>query len=117
MIEVVPPPGLEAPLHVHHGEDEGFLILEGDAVLYVGDQRIEATAGQFALGPREVPHRYKVGSAGARMLWVLTPAGFEDLVEALSVPAEAMTVPPPEIAPPENATEIALRYGNELLEQ
>lgn len=115
LVEVVAPPGLEAPLHVHHTEDEGFLILEGDVVLYVGDERIEATAGQFALGPRDVPHRYEVGPSGARMLWVITPAGFENLVEALSVPAEAMTVPPPEVVPPENAAEIVARFGNELL--
>jgi mannose-6-phosphate isomerase-like protein (cupin superfamily) len=115
LLEVVAPPGLEAPLHVHHTEDEGFLILEGDVVLYVGDERIEATAGEFAYGPREVPHRFEVGPAGARMLWVATPAGFENLVEAASVPAEAMTLPPPEVVPPENAAEIVTRYGNELL--
>ncbi len=115
MVEVVAPPGLEAPLHVHHTEDEGFLILEGDVVLYVGDERIEATAGQFAFGPRDVPDRFEVGPAGARMLWVCTPAGFENLVEAVSVPAEAMTVPPPEVVPPDNAAEIVTRYGNEIL--
>jgi quercetin dioxygenase-like cupin family protein len=115
LVEVVAPPGLEAPLHVHHTEDEGFLILEGDVVLYVGDERIEATAGQFAFGPRDVPHRFEVGPAGARMLWVCTPAGFENLVEAVSVPAEAMTVPPPEVVSPENAADIVTRYGNEIL--
>jgi len=115
LLEVVAPPGLEAPLHVHHTEDESFLVLEGDAVLYVGDERIEATAGEFAFGPREVPHRFVVGPAGARMLWVITPAGFESLVEAASVPAETMTPPPPEVVPPENAAEIVTRYGNEIL--
>ena len=115
LVEVVAPPGLAALLHVHHNEDEAFLILEGDVVLYVGDERIEATAGRFAFGPRDVPHRFEVGPAGARMLWVLTPAGFEDFVEAVSVPAEAMTVPPPEVVPPENAADIATRDGGELL--
>lgn len=115
LVEVVAPPSLEAPLHVHRTEDEAFLILEGDVVLYVGDERIEATAGQFAFGPRDVPHRFEVGPAGARMLWVITPAGFENLVEAVSVPAEEMAVPPPEVAPPENAAEIVTRYGNEIL--
>ena len=115
LVEVLAPPGLGTPLHVHYTEDEGFLILEGDVALYVGDERIEATAGQFAFGPRDVPHRFEVGPAGARMLWVLTPAGFEDFVEAVSIPAEAMTVPPPEVVPPENAADIAARYGGEIL--
>ena len=30
IIEVTEPPGAEAPLHVHHREDEGFWILEGE---------------------------------------------------------------------------------------
>ena len=115
LVEVVAPPGLGAPLHVHHTEDEAFLILEGEVVLYVGDERIEAAAGQFAFGPRDVPHRFDVGPAGARMLWVLTPAGFENFVEDVSVPAAAMTVPPAEVVPPENAAEIAARYGGEIL--
>ena len=115
LVDVVAPPRLEAPLHVHHNEDEAFYILEGDVVLYVGDERIEAAAGRFAFGPRDVPHRFEVGPAGARMLWVLTPAGFEDFVEAVSVPADAMTVPPPDVVPPEDAADIARRYGGEIL--
>src|SRR5688572_21942657 len=31
IIEITEPPEMEGPLHVHHGEDEGFWILEGDA--------------------------------------------------------------------------------------
>lgn len=62
-----------------------------------------------------MPHRFVVGPAGARMLWVITSAGFENLVEAASVPAETMTPPPPEVVPPENAAEIVTRYGNEIL--
>jgi hypothetical protein len=49
------------------------------------------------------------------MLWILTPGGFENLLEAASVPAEAATVPPPSVVPPEDIAEIILRHGNELL--
>jgi hypothetical protein len=49
------------------------------------------------------------------MLWVLTPGGFEDLIDEASVPAERATVPPPTDTPPANAAEIVLRHGNELL--
>ena len=31
IVEVTEPPGAQAPLHVHHREDEGFWILDGDA--------------------------------------------------------------------------------------
>lgn len=116
LIEVHCPPGLEAPLHVHHAEDEGFLILEGELEFEVGDETITAAAGSFLLGPKDVPHRFRVTSPdGAKMLWVMTPAGFENLVAALSVPAQALVPPPASVQPPSDAGEIARRFGNELI--
>jgi mannose-6-phosphate isomerase-like protein (cupin superfamily) len=112
---LVAPPGLEAPLHVHYTEDEGFYVLEGNVTIVVGDETVELASGQHALGPRNVPHRFTVGPHGARMIWVLTPGGFENLIEEASVPAEAPTVPPPSVLPPENVAEILRRHGNELL--
>jgi hypothetical protein len=81
----------------------------------VGDKRTETSAGDFAFGPKDVPHRFSIGPSGARMLWLCTPAGFENLVEAASVPAESMTPPPPKVVPPENAAELVRRFGGELL--
>ena len=115
LVEVIAPPGLEAPLHVHHTEDEGFLVLGGSVTIVVGDETLELAAGEHAMGPREVPHRFTVGPDGARMLWVLTPGGFEDLIDEASVPAEAPTVPPPSVVPPADVAEIVLRHGNEVL--
>jgi quercetin dioxygenase-like cupin family protein len=116
LAEVVAPPGLATPLHVHHAEDEGFYVLEGTVAITVGDEVVELSPGQHAFGPREVPHKFVVGPEGARMIWVLTPGGFEDMAEAVSVPAEAPTTPPADVLPPADAAEIIPRYGNELLE-
>ncbi len=116
LVEMIAPPGLEAPLHVHHSEDEGFHVLDGSVTVVVGDETVELASGQHAFGPRDVPHRFTVGPDGARMIWVLTPGGFEHLIEAVSVPAETRSVPPASVVPPENVDEILRRYGNELLE-
>ena len=59
--EVTEHPGAEAPLHVHHRDDEGFWILEGDVTFEVGDTTIEASAGDYVFGPRDIPHRFTVG--------------------------------------------------------
>jgi quercetin dioxygenase-like cupin family protein len=117
IVEVTEPPGAEAPLHVHHREDEGFWILEGEVTLYVGDERIEASAGDFALGPRDIPHRYTVGPSGCRMLFICTPGGFEGLVREMSVPAETRTLPPASDEEPdmEMVATVAQKYGAELL--
>ena len=49
IVDMTEPPGAQAPLHVHHREDEAFWILEGDVTIEVGDATIEASAGDYAL--------------------------------------------------------------------
>ena len=92
-VDVTDPPGVEAPLHVHHREDEAFLVLEGDVTIEVGGKTIEANAGDFVFGPRDIPHRYTVGDSGSRMLFILTPGGFEDLSERRATPLAADAPP------------------------
>ncbi len=117
IVEITEPPGAEAPLHVHHREDEGFWILDGDATFEVGDTTIEAHAGDYVFGPRDFPHRYSVGDAGCRMLFIMTPGGSEDLVIAMSEPARSRTLPPPSDEEPdwERVAAIAQAHGAELL--
>jgi AraC-like ligand binding domain len=67
----------------------------GDVTFEVGGETIEAGPGDFVFGPRDVAHRYTVGNAGSRMLFILTPGGFEGLVRATSDPAPSRTLPPP----------------------
>jgi len=118
IVEVTEPPGGMAPLHVHHREDEAFWILEGEITFEVGGATIKARAGDYVFGPRDIPHRYTVGSAGCRMLFILTPGGFEDLVIEMSRPAARRTVPPPSTEQPDWArmAAIAKAHGNELLQ-
>jgi mannose-6-phosphate isomerase-like protein (cupin superfamily) len=116
LLEITAPAGLQTPLHVHYREDEGFYVLSGSVTIEVGDETVELAPGQHAFGPRNIPHRFTVGPDGAHMIWVLTPSGFEDFVDEVSVPAEASTVPPANVVPPANAAEIVLRHGMELLE-
>ena len=115
IVEMTEPPGTEAPLHVHHNEDEGFWLLEGSATIEVGGQRFEARAGDFAWGPRGIPHRYTVGPDGCRMLFLCTPGGFEDLVREMSVPAVTRTLPPPSEPDFDHVARVAAAHGCELL--
>jgi mannose-6-phosphate isomerase-like protein (cupin superfamily) len=105
------------PLHVHHREDESFWILKGDARFEVGETVIDASAGDFLFGPRGIPHRYTTGAAGCRMLFIMTPGGFEDLVRDMSVPAQSRTLPPAAEQEPdwEHVAAVAKAHGCELL--
>jgi quercetin dioxygenase-like cupin family protein len=114
IVEVTEPPGAEAPLHVHHREDEAFWMVEGQATFQVGGQVIEAGPGDFLFGPREIPHRWSTDS-GARLLYLLSPGGFEALIREVGVPAGERTVPPADLVPPADAADIVARHGNEIL--
>ena len=117
MIEITEPPNFEGPLHVHHREEEGFYILEGSATFQIGDRTVEARAGDYLLGPRDVPHKFDTGSEGCRMLFIMTPAGFEGLVREMGEPAGSPTLPPMSDKEPdlERVARIAEKYGCELL--
>jgi hypothetical protein len=108
---------MEGPLHVHQKDDEGFYILEGDATFQIGDTTIEASAGDFLWGPHGIPHRYSTGPAGCRLLFVMTPGGFENLVRGMGVPAESRTLPPPSDEEPdwEHVAAVAKANDCELL--
>lgn len=117
IVEITESPGVEGPLHVHHREDEGFWILEGSTTFEIGDMTFEAHAGDYVFGPRDIPHRYSVGAEGCRMLFLMTPGGFENLVIAMSRPAESRTVAPPSEEEPdwEQVAAVAEAHGAELL--
>ena len=117
VIEHLAPQGAGSPLHVHHREDEWFYVTEGELTFWVGGRVIEAPAGSFVYGPRDVPHTFAVASPEARFLLVTEPAGFESFMRALSEPAQALTLPPATVQPPEPERMIALaaEYGIEIL--
>jgi mannose-6-phosphate isomerase-like protein (cupin superfamily) len=122
LVEILVPefPMEESLLHVHHFEDEGFYILEGEMTFYVGDETIKARPGSFLFGPKDVPHAFSVDSGPAKLLFVLSPAGMEGLIREMGEPARTLSIPPPQEEPPNEAEmgrlmDIAARYGAEML--
>jgi mannose-6-phosphate isomerase-like protein (cupin superfamily) len=89
----------ETPLHVHHREDETFIVVEGEIDFEIGGRRIPARPGSVLFGPRGIPHGYTVRKGPSRMLFLLTPAGFEDLVFATSEPARERRIPTEDESP------------------
>ncbi|NMG39118.1 cupin domain-containing protein [Chelativorans sp. ZYF759] len=51
-------PGEGPRLHVHP-YDETFVVIAGRARFFVGDEVVEAGAGEAVLGPAGVPHRFE----------------------------------------------------------
>lgn len=79
-------PGVIVEPHRHQHEDELSYVLEGTIWARVGDQEIEATAGSYVWKPRQVLHTFwNAGPKPARILEVISPAGFEDFFEELAM--------------------------------
>ena len=118
LIEATARKGNVPPRHIHRREEETFYVLEGEMNVTVGDRTFEATPGTLVCLPRDVAHSFAIESEQLRALILLTPAGLEGFFKEFSVPAPAMTLPPPdELAYSEvqRMLEAAPRYGLEFV--
>lgn len=114
MLEIVVPQGIGSPWHVHPEEDEWFYVLDGSLTFYVGDTKMDLTAGGFAFGPKGVPHTFIGGApTGARALVGFAPMQFEGFMREVGQPAPDRVLPPPPTGHPDVArlAPIAKRNG------
>jgi quercetin dioxygenase-like cupin family protein len=98
--------GALVPPHVHHLEDEYSIVLEGEIGFRSNDREVVLGPGGYIVKPRgEVHAMWNAGATPARMIEVISPAGFERFFRELS----AMTaVGPPEM---QAIAELGERYG------
>ena len=109
--------GNASPVHVHDRDDETFFVLDGDLRVFVGEEEHTPGPGTVAVLPRCVSHAYVVTSGTARFLTLHTPAGFERSATEVGEPAQALTLPPPPVGPPDFAAlaQAAVRHQITIL--
>ena len=74
----LPARALGAPLHTHRNEDEYSYVLEGRIGVQLGPEALEAGPGDLVVKPRGVAHTFwNAGDEPARLLELISPAGFE----------------------------------------
>ena len=107
----IPPLKLAAPLHRHTREDEFTFVLAGDVGVLLGEEVVFGAPGDLIFKPRGQWHTFwNAGSAPARVLEIISPAGFEGYFEQLSDLLAAEGAPPD----PAKVGVIADRFGLEL---
>src|SRR3954447_16011121 len=80
----MPPRALAAPLHRHNREDEYSFVLEGRMGALLGDEVLEAGLGDLVFKPRNQWHTFwNPGDEPARILEIISPAGFERYFEEI----------------------------------
>jgi quercetin dioxygenase-like cupin family protein len=73
------PVGALVPPHLHTREDEYSIVTEGEIGFRSGDREVVLGPGGYITKPRgEVHAMWNAGKAPARMIEVISPAGFED---------------------------------------
>jgi uncharacterized RmlC-like cupin family protein len=107
--------GFGPPLHLHHHEDEGMLILDGQIRFRQGTEEFIAGPGMLVWVPREVPHAFTVQSPTARVLVIVTPGGFEQMFVDGGVPARDTPEPPTQEYDPDAARALAEKYGFDVV--
>ncbi len=104
------PGALAAPPHTHADVDEYSFVIEGEIGVLMGEEEFRAAAGAYVLKPRGVAHTFwNPGPGSARVLEIISPAGFEDYFEEL---AGILSSTPPDESPDfGRIAETASRYG------
>ncbi len=78
IVDTVAPPRSGPPRHVHHAEDETFVVLSGEIEAWLDGKSLTLGPGESAMIPRGAEHTFRViGDQPCRKLVILTPGGFE----------------------------------------
>ena len=97
------------PPHLHTKEDEYSIVTEGEIGFRSGDREVVLEAGGYITKPRGETHTmWNAGKVPARMIEVISPAGFEHFFWNLT---ELLSEGPPQ---PERFAALAADYGIEF---
>jgi mannose-6-phosphate isomerase-like protein (cupin superfamily) len=105
------PQALGGPPHIHRREDEYSFVLEGTVGFKIGDETVNAGPGTLVAKPRDIVHTFwNPSSVPARILEIISPAGFERYFDELSeiIPSDGSD---PDLAA---LFGLAERYGLEI---
>ena len=103
------PRALAAPLHRHSREDEYSFILEGRVGADLGGQIVFGEPGDLIFKPRGQWHTFwNAGDTPARILEIISPAGFEKFFDQATDMAARGELDPAKLVA------LAAEYGNEL---
>jgi quercetin dioxygenase-like cupin family protein len=104
------PVGALVPPHLHTREDEYSIVTEGEIGFRSGDREAVLGPGGYITKPRgEVHAMWNAGSVPARMIEIISPAGFENCFREM---AEMLADGPPPSA--DAIPALVAKYGLEF---
>jgi quercetin dioxygenase-like cupin family protein len=101
--------GALVPPHLHTREDEYSIVTEGEIGFRSGDREVVLGAGGYITKPRgELHAMWNAGKVPARMIEIISPAGFESFFREV---ADLAAAGPP---PFDRIATLAANYGLEF---
>ncbi|WP_328475443.1 cupin domain-containing protein [Actinoplanes sp. NBC_00393] len=105
------PPGALVPPHIHTLEDEYSIVTSGRIGFRSGDKEAVLGAGGYITKPRGEAHAmWNAGAEPARMIEVISPAGFELFFRAV---ADMLEADDPD---PERGAALAAEHGLQFVD-
>ncbi len=96
--------GVLVPPHLHTREDEFSIVTEGEIGFRSGDREVVLGPGGYITKPRGEMHAmWNAGDVPARMIEVISPAGFEEFFREVVDIVASGEIP--------TGTDLAERYG------
>jgi quercetin dioxygenase-like cupin family protein len=107
--------GAATPMHTHHDYDETWFVVAGEIEVFVGDERFTARAGDFAFGPRGVPHAWVVTSETCEVLVTCNGPGLDSFFREVAPAVGEGEKPEPQMPDVEHFARRMAAYGIELV--
>jgi quercetin dioxygenase-like cupin family protein len=101
--------GEAPPYHQHTFEDEVFMLITGEALVWVDDEQHELKEGGIIFLPKGIPHAYRITSAKADLLMINTPGGIEGMFRATGHDRSTPRPPGFQVTPD---PAVSAKYGN-----
>ena len=114
LLEIEAASGAGSPVHVCHFESKIFYVLDGEFSIRLNGETVAGGPGTCAHVPRGAVHGFtNVGTGPGRLLVMLTPAGHEKFLVAMSrLEARGATMPG---YPTDHVNDLCDTHGVELL--
>ena len=88
LLEATEPPHFGPPMHVHRNAAEAFYVLEGEYIIFIGDEETHCPAGSFVYIPAGAVHGFRVGDGPSKKLNLYVPEAmvgyFDELAAAIA---------------------------------
>lgn len=84
IVDNISPPGFGPPRHIHHNQDEIFVILSGQTEFWFEGTRFIRGPGETAFIPKGREHTFRIaGDEWSRHLVTTTPGGLDAFFEEM----------------------------------